>query len=279
MGIVKALKNRFTVFMGIAGGNPLMATVLNITDIGPRLRFPEFRKLPPNSLRVRVGVGGRLFSNQSQFFVQGRDLWLYLLANGLVKFTDNIVEIGSGIGRRTFWMRDFEFHDIRYSGKYTGIDIDPEMVSWCNANYDSERFTFHCASHASSAYLSKQKNEKYRLPVDDSSQGLMFGTSVLTHLLEEQMLNYFEEAMRVLMPGRALVMTCKCVDLTSVDKGNTYKHRLGNAYIENPGVPEAAVAYESAFMEKTLKNAGFASVQFFHNKTNIQHTFVALKPQ
>ncbi|MEZ6062251.1 MAG: class I SAM-dependent methyltransferase [Planctomycetaceae bacterium] len=278
MGLVKILKNRLNLFMGIAGGNPLMAAVLNTTDIGPKLRFPEFRELPPNALRVRVGVGGRLFNNQPQFLLKGRDLWLYLLANGLVRFTDNIVEIGSGIGRRTYWMRDFEFHGIRYSGKYTGIDIDPEMVDWCNSHYDRERFEFHCASHASSAYLSKQETARYRLPVDDASQGLVFGTSVLTHLLEEQMINYFEEAFRVLVPGRALVMTCKCVDLTSDDRGNTYKHRSGNAYIENPGVPEAAVAYESKFVEQTLRNAGFGSVDFHHNDSNIQHTFVALKP-
>lgn len=279
MNIVKALKNRFNVFMGTAGANPVIARVLDLSDIGPRLRFREFRALPPNSLRVRVGVGGRLFNNQSQFFVQGRDLWLYLLSSGLVRFTDNIVEIGSGIGRRTFWMRDFEFHQIRYTGKYTGIDIDPEMVDWCNAHYDAERFSFHCSSHASSAYLSQQHNERYRLPVDDSSQGLVFGTSVLTHLLEEQMVNYFEEAMRVLAPGRALVMTCKCVDLSSNDRGNSYRHRLGNAYIENPGVPEAGVAYESAFIDATLRAAGFGSVEFFHNETNVQHTFVALKPE
>ena len=216
-------------------------------------------------------------NNQSQFLVKGMNLWVYLLASGLVKLDDNIVEIGSGIGRRTFWLRDFEFHKVKYSGHYTGVDIDPEMVEWCNKNYDS-RFTFHCASHKSAAYLSVDENEHYVLPVDDLSQGLMFGTSVLTHLLEEQMINYFEEAVRVLKPGRALVMTCKCTDLTSNDRGNTYKHRIGNAYIENPDVPEAAVAYESEFIRECLINAGFESIEFFHNDTNIQHTFVAKKP-
>ena len=277
MAIIKSLKNRFNLFMGTAGANPLIGAFLNATDVLPRWYFPEFRKLPPNSLRVRVGVGGRLANNQSQFLVKGMDLWVYLLANGLVKLDDNIVEIGSGIGRRTFWLRDFEFHDIRYSGQYTGIDIDHEMVEWCNENYDS-RFKFHCASHASGAYLSVDQNERYVLPVNDSSQGLMFGTSVLTHLLEEQMTNYFDEASRVLMAGRALVMTCKCLDLSSNDRGNTYRHRVGNAYVENPDIPEVAVAYESEFIRKCLLDAGFESVEFFHNETNIQHTFVALKP-
>jgi hypothetical protein len=31
----------------------------------PDLVFPEFRQLPPNHLRVRVGVGNRLFNNQA----------------------------------------------------------------------------------------------------------------------------------------------------------------------------------------------------------------------
>jgi len=277
MSLLKKLKNRFNLFMGTAGANPLFAVILNMSDFLPRLYFPEFRELPPNSLRVRVGVGGKLFNNQPQFLVRGRDLWLYLFAMGLVKLDDNIVELGSGIGRRTYWLRDFHFHNVKYSGQFTGIDIDPEMVAWCKKNYDSSRFNFACSSHSSSAYLSAEDNARYRFPVDDETQGLVFGTSVLTHLLEEQMINYFEEANRVLLPGRSLVMTCKCVDLGSDDRGNTYKHRIKNAYIENPGVPEAAVAYESNFVRETLHDAGFAKVEFFHNESDIQHTFVATR--
>ena len=40
--------------------NPLFRAVMNASDFVPRLIYPEFRTLPPNHLRIRVGVGNRI---------------------------------------------------------------------------------------------------------------------------------------------------------------------------------------------------------------------------
>ncbi len=271
------LKNKTNFFMGTATYNPLIRWFLRSCDILPNLWFREFRDLPPNDLRCRVGVSGRILANQVEYLTKGLDLWFYLLANDEVDFDSHIVEIGCGCGRRTHLLRHYAFHGQRYSGRYLGIDVDAQMIDWCKRHFDSERFEFVLSTHRSEAYSSNRENEWYRIPRKDESQSLVFGTSVLTHLLAEQVKNYFSEAARVLEPGRALVMTCKCIDLGSHDFGNTYRHRAGPAFVENPAIPEAAVAYESEFLLREAKTAGFSEVSILHADTDRQHTLIAHK--
>jgi hypothetical protein len=45
--------------------NPLFRAAVNAFDVVPRLIFPEFRSLPPNHLRIRIGVGNRILNNQT----------------------------------------------------------------------------------------------------------------------------------------------------------------------------------------------------------------------
>ena len=52
--------------------NPLFRAAVNAFDVVPRLMFPEFRTLPPNHLRIRIGVGNRILNNQTHFLVHAR---------------------------------------------------------------------------------------------------------------------------------------------------------------------------------------------------------------
>ena len=40
----------------------------------------------------------------------------------------------------------------------------------------------------------------------------------------------------------------------------TFEHRRGNAYVESPRYPEAAVAYHEAFMTELARNYGFREI-------------------
>jgi SAM-dependent methyltransferase len=258
--------------------HPLFRLLLRAADLPGRLLYPEFRDLPPNDLRVRVGVKGRLLNNEPIYLTRGVDLWMYLLSRGLADLDSDVLEIGSGCGRRTHFMRDFRFHDTRYTGRYLGVDIDPEMLSWCRAHFDSERFTFVESTHASEAYgmhLDRGGADYYRLPVDDATVDLVFGTSVFTHLLEEQVVNYLQESFRVLRPGGHVMMTCKLLDLNPDLGANRYPHRVGNAYVEDRARPETAVAYESEFMVTQVAAAGFTDVELHHAPGDPQQAFIA----
>lgn len=273
-----SIRNLSGFYMATATRGLLMRLLLRSFDFFPGMIFSEFRGLPPNDLRCRVGVGGRVVANQVQYLTKGRDLWMYLLATGKVGLDSNIIEIGPGCGRRTYWMRDFNFHGIRYRGNYLGIDIDGEMLEWCRRHFDQERFSFVQSTHASAAYINdKVASNAYRIPADAGTQDLIFGTSVFTHLLEDQVANYCEEGFRVLRAGGHFVMTVKCIDLSPNNRGNTYRHRMGNAYVDSLAIPEQAVGYESQYLIAAARKAGFQDVEIHHMDGDVQHTLIGRK--
>lgn len=258
--------------------NPVFAALLSAPDIVPGKLFREFRKLPPNRMRARVGVGNRIFANQVMYLLRGYPMWMYALACGYVALDSSIVEIGCGIGRRSHIMRDFRFHDVRFTGKYLGIDIDPDMIAWCRANFD-DRFEFALSSHSSEAYRNTEarKDDYYVIPRDDSSVDFVFSTSLLTHLLEPEVHNYFAESARILKPGKRMMMSCFAIDFRpkKLNDRYTFAHRIGPAYVESVEVPEAAVAFESEWLIAAAKEAGFQSAEIMHDPDDVQHMLVA----
>jgi hypothetical protein len=78
--------------------NPLFRAAVNAFDVVPRLVFPEFRALPPNHLRIRIGVGNRILNNQTHFLVHARDFWMFVFSEGIATMQRR------HIGRRR-WLR------------------------------------------------------------------------------------------------------------------------------------------------------------------------------
>jgi SAM-dependent methyltransferase len=260
--------------------HPVVKRVLAAGDVLPRLWFKEFRDLPPNHLRVRVGVHNRIFTNQVVYLRRGTSFWLWAFSEQLCSLDSDVVELGCGCGRRTHLLRDFKFQDRTYTGRYLGIDIDGEMLDWCRSHFDAERFEFAQSTHASEAYRAggaeRAEGGWYRFPRDDASVDFVFGTSVLTHLLEQGVVNYLTEAARVLRPGRHLVMSCFCTDHPPSTFGgrHTFPHQIGNASVESLEVPEAAVAYSERFLLEQAEKAGFTSAELRLNPGGSQHMLI-----
>jgi predicted SAM-dependent methyltransferase len=99
--------------------------------------------------------------------------------------------------------------------------------------------------------------------LEDGSADFVFSTSLLTHLLEEEVLNYCRESYRVLKPGAHMLMSCFSIDHPPPTYGDrhTFRHRIGNAYVESLRVPEAAVAYEEQFLVAVGKETGFLTAE------------------
>ncbi len=257
--------------------NPVVKSVLAAADVLPRIWFKEFRELPPNHLRVRVGVHNRLFANQVVYLRRGIGFWFWAFSEQLCGLDSDIVEIGCGCGRRPHHLRDFKFQDLRYTGRYLGIDVDREMLDWCRAHFDAPRFEFVQSTHASEVYRNDQAGAApFRIPRADASVDFVFGTSVLTHVLEDGLVNYLDEAARILRPGRFLAMSCFCTDYPPSTYGgrHTFPHQIGAAWVESRAVPEAVVAYPEAFLLDQSRRAGFATAELRRNTGGGQHLLV-----
>jgi SAM-dependent methyltransferase len=224
--------------------NPLFRAAVNAFDVVPRLVFPEFRALPPNHLRIRIGVG---------------------------------------CGRWAHWLRDYNFRGRRFAGSYVGIDIDEEAIAWCRANYDAERFRFYRSSDASVSYNQACNHtaaapSAYRVPLADAAFDLVFSNSLLSHLLEAELENYLRESYRLLKAGGAMMHSHFNIDYPPATYGtrHTFEHRLGNALIESEAQPEAAVAYHTDFLFDLCRRIGFSASEIVHMPGGAQHQPILL---
>ena len=254
--------------------NPVFRRLANISDLLPMLVYPEFRSLPPNHLRIRVGVGNRILNNQTHFLVHARDFWMFAFGEGIVKLDSNILDIGVGCGRWAHWMRDYNFRGRRFSGVYAGVDIDGEAVEWCRKNYDEKHFRFHHSTDASVSYNQEGvARTSYKIPEADNTFDLIFSNSLLSHLLETELGNYLRETYRLLRTGGAMMHSHFNMEHLPASYGmrHTFSHRLGNAHIESEEQPEAAVAYNTGYLFDLCRQIGFSSSEIVHMPGGEQH--------
>ena len=245
-----------------------LAWLLDVVDRAISYPFRELRDLPPNRFRVRVGVGNRLLFNQMMHVTYGMDQVVNMFALGVVDSSSNVVEIGSGCGKFAMALQ----RASSFEGSYLGIDVDGEMVEWCQGNISGERFRFEHSDIAHRLYnpRSSGTDGRYVLPVADSSQDAVIAHSVATHLLEDDLRHYLAEAARVLRRGGSICITVFCLEdmreLGFLGERWTMKHRIGPAYVESRRHPEAAVAYERATLEEMTATAGFESTRFVRQR-------------
>ena len=222
--------------------------------------FPELRSLPPNRMRIRVGVGNRLLFNGVGFLEYGAGTVVELMSNGYLTLDSRVVDIGCGCGR---FPHALARHGFR--GVYDGIDVDAEMIEWCRAHFAGDEYRFHTADVFSTVYNPTGQRAGYRLPLDDGGADLVLGQSVFTHLLEDEVRSYVDEAARVLAEGRHMVMGVFSLEEMAA-QGQlggrwTFRHQVGRARVEKRELPEAAVAYERSFLLGLCEEAGFADAR------------------
>ncbi len=241
--------------------NPVLKFLADAADILPNLLVSDFRALPPNHLRIRIGVGNKVFGNQPWYYLGARDFWFYALSQSWVTTDSKIVDIGCGCGKFAHHWRDYEFNGSRFSGKYIGIDIDPELLGWCRRHFDAERFEFYLSSHASKVYHEAGEGRQYTIPIDANTVDFVFSSSLFTHLLEPELINYMTESHRVLQAGGIMAMNCFLMDYPPPTFGgrHTFGFKIGNAFVESMKLPEAAVAFESRFLFSLAEQVGFQS--------------------
>jgi SAM-dependent methyltransferase len=238
--------------------NPVFKLAGNVVANILGAPFPEFRSLPPNHLRVRVGAGTEVVNNHAHHLQIGSQFWLECFARGYLTANADIVEIGCGCGRIAMHLRADYF-----SGTYLGIDIDPEMIEYCRSHFPAPRFAFALSPHTSSTYrggeFSSREPESFTI-AQPESRDFVFSTSLFTHLMENEMAFYLKESFRALRANGFAVMSFFCMEFVEMGKPWTFSHRVGNAFVDDQRYPEAAVAYGKEYITGVARAAGFREV-------------------
>ncbi len=160
-------------------------------------------ELPPNRMRIRIGAGNRLLFNQVQHLHMAVPFWMDRLESGEVHAGSCICDIGCGCGRYAASFHRSAFRSgPGFTGHYTGIDIDREMILWCRGHFPEDRFSFQLADMRSTIYNPDgSESLGARLELGDDSQDVVFSVSLFTHLLGQDNGGYLRETAGVLRAG------------------------------------------------------------------------------
>jgi SAM-dependent methyltransferase len=241
------------------------------------LPFPEFRALPPNHLCIRTGSGNRIFNNHVNFILKSSQCWLTFLSRDYCTRRSDVVELGCGCGGIARALKDPWFE-----GTYVGVDVDEEMIQYCQQDFSDKRFKFILSPHKSATYSPHSLHVPSKTGCDlmiaeAESKDFVYSISLYSHLLEAEVVDYLKETYRILRAGGLMYMTFFCLEHVKLGRRWTFTHRCGNAYVENARYPEAAVAYRQLYMIETATNCGFRGVTINPPQGGAQSELVARK--
>jgi SAM-dependent methyltransferase len=141
-----------------------------------------------------------------------------------------------------------------HHGHYTGLDIDPVSVTACRKDpaFIGAGCTFVHADLDSEVYNEGGKGTAaaYELPFEDANLDVVYLKSVFTHLTDEECANYAQEIVRVLKPSGRAVVSGFLRDLGTGESVFTFKHRVGDVWVEYADNPRKAVAADISTFDR-----------------------------
>lgn len=178
--------------------DPVLSTAYDAHYAKSSLGVP----LPPLALRARVGgadAASFLFLSDQHAQILRR----FLAARSGIYFLD----LGGGCGKLARGLLD----DPRIAG-YLLLDIDPDLVQWCNAwlrPAGLRRFLAGWIDVRSASYrpTGAVEVEAARFPLVDGCLDLTWAGSLFTHLEPAAAAHYLAETRRCSKPGAGLLAT------------------------------------------------------------------------
>lgn len=144
------------------------------------LHLDSLKKKHSYDKAMKLAVGGEF----EAVGILERELLIYF---GLKK-DDYVIDVGCGSGRLALPLSEY------LTGKYLGIDIMPELVSYARTLVSNPSWRLEIAKGLS-------------IPEKDKKADVVCFFSVMTHLLHEETYVYLQEAKRVLKPGGKIVFS------------------------------------------------------------------------
>ncbi len=186
----------------------------------------------------------------------------YFVDKGGLKPSDNVLDVGCGVGRMVYGLVNY----LAPTSKYEGFDIVPELIDWASAEITSRypNFRFSQAPIYNSFYNPKGHltPAQYVFPYPDGEFGFTFLTSVFTHMPGDVIRHYMDEIRRTLKPGGRAVITCFLLNdesrpLIKAGKSNlNLVHPSGDGMIADPGNPDYAIGFDEASFKGWLAERG-----------------------
>lgn len=141
------------------------------------------------------------------FKQNGQEFFRYFKELGSLKPDDAILDVGSGMGRKTLPLTSY----LSTKGRYEGLDIVQKGVHWCQSHITTRFPNFHFQhinvfnKHYNPAGTIKPTEYRFPFPAD-TFDFVVLG-SVFTHMLPDAVDHYMAEISRVLKVGGRSMIT------------------------------------------------------------------------
>ncbi|MCX5858664.1 MAG: class I SAM-dependent methyltransferase [Proteobacteria bacterium] len=211
-----------------------------------------------------------IFIGSGDFRKVGEEFCRYFFELGGLKPNERVLEVGCGIGRMAVALTGY----LQERGSYAGFDIVAEGIKWCGEKITPRypNFRFQLADIYNKNYnpQGKIKASEYKFPYPDKSFDFIILTSVFTHMLPQDMENYFSELARVLAKGGRSLVTFFLLNNESkklIDEkmsARDFKNHGEGYRTENTNTPESAIAYEESIVKGLLEKYGLNLVIPIH---------------
>jgi SAM-dependent methyltransferase len=214
------------------------------------------RDQPPYSLRAFVG-GAKNFDEAGRFFLE--DFFRMQLFSRCAR----LLEIGCG--RVALSLASDGRVDV-LEVSYFGMDVDHTNIKWCDQHITkrNSRFRFYHADCYNSSYNPHGSiaADSYSFPHADESQDLIVLTSVLTHVLPNELTHYLSEISRLLAPGGMVYTSLFLYRSSCGAPSGSGRHKIsfpvlrGHYAVNREDFPTNAVAYEECYFRDAVRGAG-----------------------
>lgn len=197
-----------------------------------------------------------------EFKENGAEFFRYYVELCGLRPDEKILDVGSGIGRKTWPLVDY----LNEHGCYDGLELVKGAVEWCTEKYTSRypNFRFRQIDVFNAHYNpdGKYRAAEYRFPFDDEEFDLVVLNSVFTHMLPAEVENYLREVARVLKPeGRSLISFFLLNDdsIKLVEQGKSMivlPHEQAPVRMQSREKPEEAIGFEQEYVLELYERCG-----------------------
>jgi SAM-dependent methyltransferase len=212
----------------------------------------------------------RMFDGTAEyqdFKANGEEFLRYYVELGHLQPDATMLDVGSGIGRKTVPL----IHYLNHRGRYEGIEIVKAGVEWCQQQITRRHPSFHFQQiDVFNAYYNPAgiiKAAEYRFPFSDALFDFVTLGSVFTHLQPADLIQYLSEVARVLKPGGRCLITFFLLNQESsalIQAGRSsldLRHGAGSYRVLDPAAPERAIGYDQDFIAGLFEQYGLAIEQ------------------
>lgn len=222
-------------------------------DVSDRFKVMGGALIPPRELR---------FIGRGDFEAVGQEFLRHLRELVGLQPGHSLLDVGCGIGRIAIPLTTY----LSPTGKYDGFDIVPHGIRWCADHITPKfpNFRFLLADIRNKNYNPNGGvvASEYRFPYADDSFDVIVLTSVFTHMLPREVLQYLREIRRVLKPGGRSLITWYFLNddsrarVKAGDSRLNFRYPIEGCLTTDEATPEKAIAYPESLAGQLYADAG-----------------------